>query len=349
MIKLAKKLLLASAVGTLSTTAMADITVNGAGSTFAHPIISSWSENYNQITGVKLNYQAIGSGGGIRQIEEKTVDFGASDAPLDPERLQQQGLVQFPIIIGGIVPVVNLPGIESDELKLTGELLADIYLGNIKQWNDEAIKAVNPDLELPAFPIIVIHRSDGSGTTFNFTHYLALVSQEWADNVGVNTDVAWPRQATTVGGKGNAGVANFVARTRGSIGYVELAYAKQNDMTHTMLQNKAGEFVSPDLNSFSKAAANADWLNTPTLDILLNDQPGAESWPMTAATFVLMHEEQANAESAKAILDFFHWSYGEKGADIALSLDYIPMPEDVVEIIEGVWSERFQSNGKEIY
>lgn len=349
MKKFAKQLLLTTTVGMLSTATYADMTVNGAGSTFAHPIISSWSENYNKMTGIKLNYQAIGSGGGIRQIEEKTVDFGASDAPLDPARLDKQGLIQFPIVIGGIVPVVNISGIKSGELKLTGSLLADIYLGKIKKWNDEAIKALNPDLNLPPFPIIVIHRSDGSGTTFNFTHYLALASKEWSENVGVNTDVAWPKQATTIGGKGNAGVANFVSRTRGSIGYVEFAYAKQNNMTHTKLQNKAGAFVSPDISSFSKAAANADWVNSPTLDILLNDQPGAESWPMTAATFVLMHKEQSDAATAKAIFDFFHWSYSDHGADIATSLDYIPMPKEVVEIIENVWAERFQSNGKPIY
>lgn len=348
MKKFATKLLLTSAFGMLSMTANADTTVNGAGSTFAYPIISSWSEHYYKMTGTKVNYQAIGSGGGIRQIEGKTVDFGASDAPLDSTRLDKQGLIQFPIVIGGIVPVVNIPGIESGELKLTGALLADIYLGKIKKWNDDAIKRLNPELNLPPLPIIVIHRSDGSGTTFNFTHYLALVSKEWSESVGVNTDVAWPKKATTIGGKGNAGVANFVSRTRGSIGYVEFAYAKQNKMTHTKLQNKAGEFVSPDINSFSKAASNADWVNTPTLDILLNDQPGVESWPMTAATFALMHKEQSNAATAKTIFDFFQWSYSDAGADMAITLDYIPMPKEVVEIIENLWSERFQLAGKAI-
>lgn len=348
MNKAVKVLLLTTAVAA-PFAATANITINGAGSTFAHPIISSWAETYNKETGVKINYQAIGSGGGIRQIEEKTVDFGASDAPLDTERLASQGLVQFPIIMGAIVPVINVPGVESGELKLTGDVLADIYLGNIKLWNDEKIAAINSELELPAFPIIVVHRSDGSGTTFNFTDYLSRVSDEWASNVGVNTDIAWPRKATTIGGKGNAGVANFVSRTRGAIGYVEFAYAKQNDMAHTLLKNREGNFVEPSLDTFSKAAANADWVNSPKLDLLLNDQPGMNSWPMTAATFVLMHEDQANPKNAKAILDFFNWSFDKQGADIAVGLDYIPMPEEVVDIVNDTWTERFQSNGQAIY
>ncbi|WP_153914877.1 phosphate ABC transporter substrate-binding protein PstS [Shewanella sp. TC10] len=347
--KIVKTVLLTAAITALPLTVSANQTINGAGSTFAHPIISSWAESYHKESGLKLNYQAIGSGGGIRQIEGKTVDFGASDAPLDPARLEAQNLVQFPIIIGAIVPVINVPGIDSGELKLTGQLLGDIYLGKIKTWNDAQIQELNPGVSLPPLPIIVVHRSDGSGTTFNFTHYLGLTNDAWTSEVGVNTDVAWPRQATTIGGKGNAGVANFVTRTRGAIGYVEFAYAKQNDMTHTLLSNQEGNFVEPNLNSFSKAAANADWVNTPTLDILLNDQPGAESWPMTAATFVLMHEDQQSAEKAKAILDFFKWSFAPQGAEHAIDLDYIPMPTEVVEIIESVWTERFQANGESLY
>ncbi|MGL6315593.1 phosphate ABC transporter substrate-binding protein PstS [Vibrio sp. WXL103] len=343
--KLFKFALVSSVLATASFAALANTTINGAGATFPHPIYAKWAEQYQKETGVQINYQAIGSGGGIRQITAKTVDFGATDAPRTIEQLNDEGMIQFPMVMGAIVPVVNIPGINAGEVKLTGELLADIYLGKIKNWNDTALAEINEGVELPNQPIYVVHRSDGSGTTFNFTEYLTQVSADWNESVGMGTDITWPREATTIGGNGNAGVANFVERTRGAIGYVEYAFAKQNDLAYTQMSNKDGKFLMPTMDTFQAAAANADWENAPGYHLLLNNQPG-ESWPMTAATFILMHEEQANADKAREIIQFFEWSYTQN--EYAVELDYIPMPDVVVEMVADTWKESLQSNGKPV-
>lgn len=322
-------------------------TINGAGASFPHPIYAKWAEEYNKETGVRINYQSIGSGGGIRQITAKTVDFGATDAPLDAQKLAEQGMIQFPMVMGAIVPVVNIPGIKPGTMKLTGELLADIYMGKIKKWNDPRIVAINPDLKIPNQSIYVVHRSDGSGTTYNFTDYLSQVSPDWKKNVGTNTDITWPRQATTIGANGNAGVANFVRRTRGAIGYVEYAFAKQNNLSHTQLASAEGKFLKPSMATFQAAAQNADWKNAPGFRLLLNNQPGADSWPMTAATFILMHKEQASAEKARQIVEFFDWSY-DNGSDIAKALDFIPMPASVIELVTNTWETQLTHNGTPI-
>ncbi|MDB2384279.1 phosphate ABC transporter substrate-binding protein PstS [Endozoicomonas sp.] len=346
--KLIKSFLMASALSVMSLTASAKVdAINGAGATFPHPIYAKWAEEYQKETGVRINYQAIGSGGGIRQITAKTVDFGASDKPLSQEQLKKEGMIQFPAVMGAIVPVINVPGIRAGELKLDGKVLADIYLGHIKKWNDPKIAALNPALTLPAQAIYVVHRSDGSGTTYNFTDYLSQVSSEWASAIGKNTDVTWSQKATTIGGNGNAGVANFVSRTRGAIGYVEYAFAKQNDLTYTQLASAEGKFLKPSMETFQAAAANADWANAPSFRLLLNNQPGVDSWPMTAATFILMHKDQASPEKAKTIIDFFEWSYAN-GGGYAKSLDYIPMPASVVKLVENVWKDDLTSNGKTI-
>ncbi|WP_257282086.1 MULTISPECIES: phosphate ABC transporter substrate-binding protein PstS [unclassified Endozoicomonas] len=346
--KLLKSIVMSSmlAAAPFSASAKTEV-INGAGASFPHPIYAKWAEEYQKETGIRINYQAIGSGGGIRQITAKTVDFGASDAPLNEERLDKEEMIQFPMVMGAIVPVINVPGIESGALKLTGEVLADIYLGKIKKWNDERITALNPDLEIPNQAIYVVHRSDGSGTTYNFTDYLSQISPEWSEKIGRNTDITWPKEATTIGGNGNAGVANFVGRTRGAIGYVEYAFAKQNDLTYTQLASADGKFLQPSMETFQAAAANADWENAPGFELLLNNQPGADSWPMTAATFILMHKDQVNAEKAEQIIDFFEWSY-ENGGELAEDLDYIPMPASVVNMVENVWKEDLTSNGQTI-
>ncbi|WP_409420847.1 phosphate ABC transporter substrate-binding protein PstS [Pseudaeromonas sp. ZJS20] len=329
--------------------AFADTVINGAGATFPYPVYAKWAEEYNKETGIKLNYQAIGSGGGIKQIIANTVDFGASDAPLDQSELEKEGLVQFPAVMGSIVPVVNLPGVAAGQMKLSGTLLANIYLGKVKFWDDGAIKSLNPKLTLPHLPIFAVHRSDGSGTTFNFTDYLTRVSGDWQAQVGTGKEVAWPKAAQQLGGKGNAGVANFVKRTKGAIGYVEFAYANTNALTYTQMQNKAGAFVKPTMDSFQAAAANADWAHAPGFKLMLNDQPGATSWPMTAATFILMHKEQANPQAAKEVLKFFAWGYA-KGDDLATSLEYVPMPDSVVKMVETMWTAQIKGNdGSVVY
>ncbi|MGV3000600.1 phosphate ABC transporter substrate-binding protein PstS [Vibrio sp. E150_018] len=339
---------LLASLAVVSTSGMAATTINGAGATFPYPVYADWAKAYNQETGVKLNYQSIGSGGGIKQIEAKTVDFGASDAPLTKEELDQNGLVQFPAVMGSIVPVINVKGIAAGQLKLSGEALADIYLGKVKYWDDAELKALNDDIQLPHQMIVSVHRSDGSGTTFNFTDYLNRASKSWADQVGMGKEVAWPKLATNLGGKGNAGVANLVKRTPGAIGYVEYAYAEQNDLIYTQMKNKDGNFVKPELTAFQAAAANADWANAPGFRLMLNDQPGAQSWPMTAATFILMHKEQANPETAKEVLKFFKWGY-EHG-DMATKLGYIPMPESVVDMVETMWSTDIKdSKGTQVF
>ena len=344
--KILKSVLMSSVLAVASLNAAAS-TINGAGASFPHPIYAKWAEEYRNETGRQINYQAIGSGGGIRQITAKTVDFGATDAPMDAERLDKEGLIQFPMVMGSIVPVINVPGIEPGELKLTGPVLADIFLGKIKNWNDTRIAELNEGIKLPNQPIYVVHRSDGSGTTFNFTDYLSQVSEEWNEKIGVNTDITWPREATTIGGNGNAGVANFVGRTRGAIGYVEYAFAKQNNLVYTQLQSRDGKFLQPTMDTFQAAAANADWDNAPGFKLLLNNQPGADSWPMTAATFILMHKDQMDAEKAQKIVKFFQWSY-DNGNDMAVELDYIPMPQSVVEMVIDVWKQDLSSNGKTI-
>ncbi|MFA6156146.1 phosphate ABC transporter substrate-binding protein PstS [Mesorhizobium sp.] len=329
---------------TLSAAMAADI--SGAGATFPYPIYAKWADAYKKETGNGLNYQSIGSGGGIKQIKAKTVTFGASDAPMKGEDLKSIGLVQFPMVMGGIVPVVNLEGIKPGELVLDGPTLADIFLGKITQWDDAAIKKLNPDAKLPSQAIAVVHRSDGSGTTFNFSYYLADVNADWKSKVGVNTALEWP---VGIGAKGNEGVANNVAQTGGAIGYVEYAYAKQNKLTYTDMINKDGKKVEPTAAAFSAAAANADWSSQPGYGVILSNQAGAESWPMTAATWVLLYKKPDDAAATSEALKFFAWSYA-KGDDMAAELDYVPMPDVVVKSIEDTWAkEVVGSDGKPLY
>ncbi|ETR77274.1 phosphate ABC transporter substrate-binding protein [Afipia sp. P52-10] len=315
----------------------ADIT--GAGATFPFPIYSKWADTYKKETGNGLNYQSIGSGAGIKQIQAKTVTFGATDAPLKADQLEKDGLVQWPQVMGAIVPVVNLDGVKPGELVLSGQVLADIYLGKITKWDDAAIKKLNPSVNLPATAIAVVRRSDGSGTTFNFTDYLAKASDEWKSKVGSNTAVEWP---VGVGAKGNEGVAGNVSQTKNSIGYVEYAYAKQNKLTYAALVNKAGKTVQPTIATFQAAAANADWAKAPGYYVILTDQPGDQSWPITAATFILMHKQPTDKAAAAEAIKFFTWAF-EKGGKAAEELDYIPMPASVVDLIKKTWSADIKS------
>ncbi len=307
--------------------------ITGAGATFPYPIYSKWSDVYSQETGVKLNYQSIGSGGGIAQIKAATVVFGASDAPLPPDQLREIGLAQFPMVIGGVVPVVNIEGIAPGQLRFNGPLLADIYLGKVTKWNDPAVAAVNPGVKLPAIDITVVHRSDGSGTTFNWVDYLSKVSPEWKSKVGEGTSVSWP---AGVGGKGNEGVAAYVNRIKGSIGYVEYAYVLQNKMTYGQMQNRAGQFVKPDVPSFQAAAASADWSKTQDFYLVLTDAPGAQAYPVTAATFILMYKQPKDPAGSKSALAFFKWCL-EDGQKEAEALDYVPLPDPLVKQIEAYW------------
>jgi phosphate transport system substrate-binding protein len=315
----------------------ADIT--GAGATFPYPIYAKWADAYKTQTGVGMNYQSIGSGGGIKQIKAKTVDFGASDMPLTPEELNKDGLLQFPAIVGGVVPVVNLEGVAPGQLRLTGRALADIFLGNIKTWNDPALAALNPNVKLPASAITVVRRADGSGTTFVFTDYLSQVSSEWKSRVGEGTSVSWP---VGVGGKGNEGVAAYVQRIKGSIGYVEYAYAKKNGMGYAQMQNRAGQVVQPDDESFAAAAANARWDKAPGFYELLTDQPGAKSWPMTGASFILLHKVPSDPGKTGQVLAFFDWAFKNGGA-MASELDYVAMPASVVQLIENAWRNEIKT------
>jgi phosphate transport system substrate-binding protein len=308
--------------------------ITGAGATFPYPVLSQWSTDYSTTTGVKINYQSIGSGGGIAQIKAGTVDFGASDKPLPPDELAQSGLAQFPIVIGGVVPVVNIEGVAPGKLKLTGPLLADIYLGKIQKWNDPAIGALNPDLKLGDAAISVVHRSDGSGTTFNFADYLSKVSEEWKSKVGEGTSVQWP---VGVGGKGNEGVAAYVKQIKNSIGYVELAYALQNKMSYASMKNSAGKFVEPSLESFQAAAASADWSKAKDFHLVITDAPGAASWPIAASSFVLMYKQPKDPARSKTALDFFKWAL-EKGQKQAQALDYVALPDPLVKQIEAYWA-----------
>jgi len=308
--------------------------ITGAGATFPYPVLSQWSTDYSATTGVKINYQSIGSGGGIAQIKAGTVDFGASDKPLPPDELAQSGLAQFPIVIGGVVPVVNIEGVAPGKLKLTGAVLADIYLGKIQKWNDPAITALNGDLKLGDAAISVVHRSDGSGTTFNFADYLSKVSEEWKSKVGEGTSVQWP---VGVGGKGNEGVAAYVKQIKNSIGYVELAYALQNKMSYASMKNSAGKFVEPSLESFAAAAASADWTKVKDFHLVITDAPGATSWPIAASSFVLMYKQPKDATRSKTALDFFKWAL-EKGQKQAQALDYVALPDPLVKQIEAYWA-----------
>ena len=320
----------------------ADIT--GAGATFPYPIYSKWAEAYKAKTGNGMNYQSIGSGGGIKQILAKTVDFGATDAPLEPAQLEKEGLIQFPMVIGGVVPVFNIEGIKPGGLNMTGALIADIYLGKVSKWNAPEIVALNKGVKLPNQDITVVARSDGSGTTFIFTNYLSKVSAEWKEKAGSSTSVKWP---TGVAGKGNEGVAAYVQRLPGSIGYVEYAYALQNKMSYVHLQNREGNYVNPDDRTFRAAAANAQWDKAPGFYQILTDPPGKESWPITGATFILMHKKQEKPANAAVALNFFAWAY-ESGDKMALDLDYIPMPDNVVKLIKAEWKKIQDASGKSI-
>jgi phosphate transport system substrate-binding protein len=324
----------------------AAVEISGAGATFPYPIYAKWADAYKKETGFQLNYQSIGSGGGIKQIQNRTVTFGATDAPLKGEDLEKGGLVQFPMVMGGIVPVVNLEGVKAGSLVLDGPTLAKIFLGEIKTWDDAAIKAINPGVTLPSQPIAVVHRSDGSGTTFNFTYYLSDISPDWKSKVGSATSVEWP---VGIGAKGNEGVSNNVSQTKGSIGYVEYAYALQNKMDYTKMVNKDGKTVTPTSASFQAAAANANWSSVPGFGVILANEPGAESWPMTAATFILIPRQPPDPAAAAEALKFFTWAY-EKGDKMAEELDYVPMPSKVVGAVEKVWaSEIKDAGGKPIY
>ena len=306
--------------------------VTGAGASFPAPVYAKWADAYNKATGVRINYQSVGSGAGIKQIEAKTVDFGASDAPLKDDELQKAGLIQFPTVIGGVVPVVHIQGVGPGQLKLTGQVLGDIYLGKVTKWNDPAIKSLNPGVNLPDAAIAAVRRADGSGTSFNFTNYLSKVNAEWKQKVGEGTAVNWP---TGIGGKGNEGVSQYVQRLPNSIGYVEYAYAKQNKMAYTLLQNAAGNFVAPDDATFKAAASNADW--SKTFYQVLTGQPGKDSWPITAATFILMHKVQDKPAQGAATLKFFDWAYAQ-GDKLAEDLDYVPMPDNVKGMVHKLWA-----------
>ncbi|GAB3386117.1 phosphate ABC transporter substrate-binding protein PstS [Lysobacter fragariae] len=321
-----------------ASTGAAAAEITGAGASFVYPLLSKWSADYHQATGAKVNYQSIGSGGGIAQIKAGTVDFGSSDKPLPPEELVSAGLGQFPSAIGGVVPVVHVEGIDAGKLRLTGPLLADIYLGKVAMWNDAAIAAVNPGIALPATKISVVHRSDGSGTTFNLANYLSKVSPAWKATVGEGTTVNWP---SGIGGKGNEGVAAYVQQIQGAIGYVELAYALQNKMSYTALQNAAGQFVLPSAQTFSAAAESADWKNARDFFLVMTNAPGENAWPITATNFILMYKKPRDAKRNADALAFFKWSF-EHGQAQAQSLDYVPLPPDLVAQVEQYWAQEFK-------
>jgi phosphate transport system substrate-binding protein len=321
------------------------VDITGAGATFPYPIYAKWADAYKKATGTGMNYQSIGSGGGIKQITAKTVDFGASDMPMKAEDLEKNGLVQFPAIMGGVVPVVKIAGIAPGQLKFTGALLADIYLGKVTKWNDPAIAKLNVGVKLPDQAITVVYRSDGSGTTFLWTNYLSKVSPDFKTTVGEGTSVKFP---AGVGGKGNEGVASYVQKIDGAIGYVEYAYAKQNRLAYGMLQNKSGKFVNPDDDTFKAAAAGADWKSVPGMGVVLTDQAGEKSWPVTGASFILVHAKQEKPDSGREVLKFFEWAY-KNGGSMAAELDYVPMPEPVVKQIQAAWKGVTDSSGKTLY
>jgi phosphate transport system substrate-binding protein len=336
----------AGLVATMGMSAAFAAGVTGAGSSFVAPICTKWAESYKAASGVSVNYSSVGSGAGIKQIKAKTVDFGASDMPLKAEELEADGLFQFPAIIGGVVAVVNLDGVAPGQLKLTGPVIADIYMGKITKWNAAEIAALNPGVKLPAEDITVVHRADGSGTTFLFTDYLSKTSPEFKSKIGAGTAVKW---MAGQGGKGNEGVAAYVQRLKGSIGYVEWAYAKKNKMSHTQLKNKDGLYLQPDDDNFRAAGANADWAKTPGFGVVLTDQPGKTSWPITGATFILMHKSQADGAQGKEVLKFFDWAYKNGGAS-ATELDYVPLPAAVSKLVQDGWKASLKdASGKAIW
>ncbi len=336
----------ASAAMAFSSASVMAADMTGAGATFPYPIYAKWAETYKASTGNGLNYQSVGSGAGIKQIKAKTVDFGASDMPLKAEELDAEGLTQFPAIMGGVVTVVNLDGIAPGQLKMTGKVIGDIYLGKITKWNAPEIVALNGGIKLPDTEITVVHRADGSGTSFLFTDFLSKTDAEFKSKIGAGTAVKW---AVGVGGKGNEGVAANVQRIKGSIGYVEWAYAKKNKMSHTQLQNKEGTYLQPSDDAFKAAAASAEWTKTPGFGVVLTDQAGKNSWPITGASFILMHKTQADAAKAKEVLKFFAWAYKNGGA-AAADLDYVPLPASVVKLVEDSWKANLKdASGKAIY
>lgn len=332
------KAIVAAGLVAASTSAMAT-DVTGAGSSFIYPVLSKWADAYKTASGNAINYQSIGSGAGIKQIQASTVTFGATDAPLKADQLDKSGLAQWPMIMGAIVPVVNLEGVNAGEMTLDGETLANIFLGKITKWDDAAIKKLNPKLNLPSSAITIVHRADGSGTTFNFTDYLSKVSADWKSKVGTGTAVEWP---VGVGAKGNEGVSGNIAQAKGSIGYVEYAYAKQNKLAYTALINKAGKTVQPTSEAFQAAASNADWIHAPGYHLILTDQPGDKSWPIVASTFILMHKVPTDKAATAEALKFFSFAF-EKGAKMAEDLDYVPMPANVIDLIKKTWSADVKS------
>ena len=342
MIKRAFFKLSAGAVLAMAAMSANAVDITGAGATFPFPIYAKWASDYKAASGNAVNYQSIGSGGGVQQITAKTVDFGATDDPMPGDQLDKLGLMQFPAVIGGTVPVVNVEGVKPGQLKLSGKLLADIFQGKVTMWNDPAIQAMNPDVKLPATAIIVVHRSDGSGTTVGWTNYLSKVSPAWKDAVGEGKAVKWP---VGQGGKGNEGVAAYVQQLKNSIGYVEYAYAKQNGLAWTQLQNQAGKFVQPEQKSFAAAAANAKWDSAPGMGVVLTEQPGAASWPVTSATFILISKDQAPPVNGKTVTDFFGWAF-DKGAKTAADMDFVPLPKDVTDAIRAAWKANLKADGK---
>lgn len=319
--------------------------LTGAGATFPAPLYAKWAEAYHQKTKNTVNYQSIGSGAGIKQAKADTVDFGATDKPLSPDELKASGLYQFPTVVGGVVPAVNIDGVKSGQLKLSSDILAKIYLGEIKNWNDASIKALNPDLLLPDLAITAVYRSDGSGTTFLFTHYLGAVSPSWKEKVGVSDTVAWP---TGIAGKGNEGVAAMVKTTKGSIGYLEFAFATRGDTATVSLQNASGKFVNPSVDSFAAAAAGADWKNAPGNQLILTNQNGADAWPISGATFILIKANPKNPKKTAAVLEFFDWAY-KNGDAQSLALHYVPLPESVEEMMREQWLTLVTAEGKPVY
>ncbi|MFH1865452.1 MAG: phosphate ABC transporter substrate-binding protein PstS [Candidatus Eisenbacteria bacterium] len=331
--------------GSLVLPAVSATTLNGAGATFPEPIYAVWMHKYNELKGIRVNYQGIGSSGGQRQITAKTVDFGGSDAPMEVADLGEAGLIQFPMVIGGVVPIVNVQGVGPGELRLTNEALAAVFTGEIAFWDDPAIKETNPDLALPNEPITIVHRADGSGTTWIFTNFLDKVSTSWHEKAGFGKVVPWP---VGVGAKGNPGVAAYVQRVNGSIGYVEFAYARQNGLSYVTLKNRSGNWIRPTIESFQSAAANADWENAEGYYLVLTDQPGEGSWPIAGATFILIHKEQEDASRAGTMLDFFDWCY-DHGDEMAVDKDYVPVPENVVTMVRSTWTTEVTSDGKPCY
>jgi phosphate transport system substrate-binding protein len=342
--KIFKRLLVLGAAASLSMAAAA-ADISGAGATFPYPIYSKWADAYKKVSGVGLNYQSIGSGGGIKQIKAKTVTFGASDMPLKPDDLKASGLIQFPMIIGGVVPVVNIKGIGPGQLHLDGATIASIYLGDITSWNDAAIKKLNPKLALPAVAIAPVYRSDGSGTNFLFSDYLSKSSPKFQSSIGANTSVQWP---VGIGAKGNEGVANMTSQTDGAIGYVEYAYAKQNNMAYAMLTNKSGSSVAPNAESFQAAAAGADWAGSDSYYVILTDQPGAKSWPITGVSFILVYKQPDDAAAVNEALKFFAWAYAE-GAGMAGELDYVPLPAALIAQVKKTWVSQITAGGKPVW